>query len=62
MSELLINLGVQLNDIKNKIFQRTFEWVEMKWSKIIRADIMISASGPSAQIMTDQITSDKVIR
>ena len=32
----------------------------MKWSDIIRADIIMSATGPSAQIMSDQITSDKV--
>ena len=32
----------------------------MKWSDIIRADIIMGATGPSAQIMSDQITSDKV--
>ena len=32
----------------------------MKWSDIIWADIIMSASGPSAQIMSEQITSDKV--
>jgi hypothetical protein len=29
-------------------------------SDIIRADIIMGATGPSAQIMSDQITSDKV--
>ena len=33
----------------------------MKWSDIIRADIIMGATGPSAQIMSDQITSDKVV-
>ena len=32
----------------------------MKWSDIIRADVIMGATGPSAQIMSDQITSDKV--
>ena len=32
----------------------------MKLSDIIRADIIVGASGSSAQIMADQITSNKV--
>ena len=33
----------------------------LEWSVIIWADIVIGALAPSAQIMSDQITSDKVI-
>ena len=32
----------------------------MKWSDIIRVEIYMGASGPSTQIMFDQIMPDKV--
>ena len=45
---------------KIKIFLRTLEWADMELSDIIRAVIIMGASGPSAQIMSEQITSNKV--
>ena len=37
------------------MISKTLEWADTKW-----LDIIMGASGPSAQIMSEQITSNKV--
>ena len=53
--------GVRLNDIQNKNFLADFRVGGHEIiGHYIRADIIMGASGSSAQIMADQITSNRV--
>ena len=49
---------VWLNDIPNLNFQANFrlpKWVDMKWSEVIRTDIIMGSPAPCAQIIPDKV-------
>ena len=54
--------GARLNNIQNQTFLADFGTSGHEWSDIIQMNIMMSASGPCAQIMPDKITSDKAFK